>query len=363
MRKKYPAWIDAYSRSIHQAYVGMTPAQWGPIDFFASYRALNGAFIKKLYEAVTILKAKEVPIEKIARSFLTPSAFRAAFYFAVYEYGSSDHSKSKEAKEVFDFFDVILRSLFKKDIWASKSNCIHSKSEIDRIIRRISWSEGDPDAARAVARLGNSASALAYALYRDYYVTEAQEVYGPYDVSKQFGEGHILIIKHYPKLRPVELWPHARSFRHSDIKLYLVYKNVSMTCEFIGMHTLYKGDLIEGLQRYAVEIDGVFCKDAKKIERETDYLGRLAIAQWRQYEKMSKTDLKMKFLEWMCYSCQPLFKLARTDRVPSLEMIRNLRRAKIGDCVVLGPFPSYRRYLKSRNWEAYWLRKLYGASV
>ncbi|MEK7601207.1 MAG: hypothetical protein AAB480_01595 [Patescibacteria group bacterium] len=358
-RLTYPKWIDAYTKSMHQAFVGMTPADWGPLDFNQCFRALNGAFIEKLHEAIVQIKRKKIPAGEVARHFLSPSGFRAVFYFAVTEYAFSDHTKRAQAREVFDFFNGVLGRMFKKDIWAYESNVIHSENEVAALIRRTPWTKGSSDSARLVARLGNSASALSYALYRDYYVAESQEVYGPYDASSHFGPHHILVIKHYPKMRPIALWPQARTFRHADKKLYLIYEGVKMKCEFIGMHTRYEGDLMSGLRKYAVEIDGVFYNDPKAIKKKTEYIGGLAVKQWGLYRSMSKQDLKMKFLEWMCWSCRPLFELAGTDTGPSDTMMRNLKRARIADRIKMPAMMSYRKYLKSRDWEAYWLKDLY----
>lgn len=359
MRKTHPQWVDEYTKSIHQAYVGMVPGDWGPIDFYAGYRALNGAFIKKLHEAVVRLKTKKVPLRIVAKDFLSPSSIRPAFSFAAYEYGMSDHTTHVQAREVFDYFDKLTRQVFKKDVWAQKSNIIHTSGEVDKLIKRIPWEKGNSDVARLISRLGNSASALAYALYRDFYVDESQEVYGPYDVSKKFGRDHALVIKHYPKMRPTTLWPSMRSFRYTDMKLYMMYEGVQVKCEFIGMHTLYKGDVMGGLRKYAVEIDGVFYRDQKKMKEVMEYIGKRAVKQWSAYEKMSKQDLKMKFLEWMCFSCSPLFHLAGMDARPSEEMIRNVMKAKIGDRCVVSKFPTYAAFLKRKDWEAYWLRDLY----
>ena len=359
-KRKHPAWIGEYTKSMHQAFVGMTPADWGPLDFNACFRHLNASFIEKLHEAVAILKRKKTDPGAVAARFRSPSGFRAVFYFAVSEYAFSDHSMRTEAREVFDFFNELLKRIFKKDMWAYRQNIVHAEADIARIIDRVPWSDGNPGSAGSIARLGNSASALSYALYRDYYVAESQEVYGPYDVSSEFGRGAVLVIKHYPKLRPVGLWPHTRAFKHEDIKLYLVYKGVKMTCEFIGMHTRYEGDVMKGLKKYAVEIDGKFYRDPKKIKEKTGYVGDLAIQQWSRYEKLSKERLKMLFLDWMCWSCRPLFELAGTSTRPTPKMIRNLKGKRVADRIRMPAMMPYKKYLESREWEAYWLRDLYG---
>ena len=115
-KRKHPAWVDEYTKSLHQAFVGMTPADWGPLDFNQGFRHLNASFIEKLHEAVTLLKKKKIDPDTIAVRFLSPSGFRAAFYFAVNEYALSDHTKRTTAREVFDFFNELLKRIFKKDI-------------------------------------------------------------------------------------------------------------------------------------------------------------------------------------------------------------------------------------------------------
>ncbi|HEY4522532.1 MAG TPA: hypothetical protein VJH91_02780 [Candidatus Paceibacterota bacterium] len=355
MTKEYPAWIDDCARSIHQAFVGMTPADWGPLHFFECYRALNSTFIAKLYDAVTALKEAGVTPEEAVKRFASPSGFRAVFYFAILEYGLSDHTHGKEAREVFDYFNEILQRMFKRDIWAIKSNIIHTDEVIKKLESTVQWANANPDIARSVARLGNSASALSYSLYRDYYVAESQEVYGPYDL----GDDATLIIKHYPKLRPTALWQSAESFEQTDIKIYLMYRNIGFKCEFIGMHTLYEGDLMTSLEKYAVEIDGVYHNDPQAIKQKMEYIGELAVEQWKQYESMSKEDIKNKFLEWVCHAYKEFFELASMDWHPTYQMYAAFKGKDIPDRLILDGWPPYEEYVNSPDWEVYWLRELY----
>lgn len=357
----YPAWIDEYARSLHPAFEHMVPADWGPLDFFECWKHLNAAFIDRLHDAIVVLKQKDVPLEEIARSFSSPSSFRACFYFTILEYQQSDHGRKDAAREVFDYLDAVLRVMFIRDYWCSKQNVIHSDAEIDTLMDRLAFAEANTEDARVIARLGNAASAMSYVLYRDFYMSESFDVFGPYDVSKHLGPHHTLVVRTYPKMRPVELWPETAGLACNDVTLYLSYENVGMTCEFIGAHTQYTGDTIGGLRRWAIEVDGAPVTDIAEAKRLMQYLGEKTVSYWGLYEGMSRDDLQEKFLEWMGYALKPLFDRAGMDWRPTEAMRENLIGKPVPERLVMSSFPDFEEYTTSPEWEIYWLKELYRA--
>ena len=70
--KKYPAWIDEFGESIHQAFSNMIPSNWGPVNPFEFFTIQNGTFFNKLHIAIKIIKEKKVRINIIAESFSSP---------------------------------------------------------------------------------------------------------------------------------------------------------------------------------------------------------------------------------------------------------------------------------------------------
>jgi hypothetical protein len=196
---KYPAWIDEYVAVAHPSFKNMVPADWGPLDFFECWKHVNGTFIDKLHPAIVELKRQNVPLVDVARAFPSPSSFRACMFFLFLEYQQSDHTRKEKTREVFDYMDAVLRAMFVRDAWCARENIIHTDSHIDTMLDGLKLQDAIPEQARVIARLGNAASAMSYALYRDFWMSESFDVFGPYDVSRRFGPGHTLAIRTYHK--------------------------------------------------------------------------------------------------------------------------------------------------------------------
>lgn len=358
--QKYPKWIDEYAKAFYNGFANMIPCSWGPVDFYAVLKLLNGAFLAKLYDAVSRLKSKKVPLRKIATAFPSPSSFRIAIYWAIIEYQFS-HPKNKERfREILDFLIDILKTLVKEDIFAYKSNIAHSPKEIKGILKDTQWEMGNPDVARELGKLYNSLASLVFALYRDFFPQDSHEIFGPYDASEKFGEGTTLIIKYFPKIRPVELWPEIKNLKHSKVKIFQVYtKNVTFECELIGMHSIYKGSLIDNLVAWAVMADDKFIDNIETIKEMSNYFAEAAVRQSIVYDKMSNEELKQKALEWLCYQFVYFFKLADMDWRPTKEMVEAVKGKKVPERFEMDTGPSYQEYVTSPEFEIYWLKDLY----
>lgn len=357
--KKYPKWIDEFTRSIHNAFKGMVPCVWGPIDGLSLVGFLNGSFISKLHKAITYIKNKGVEIEDVAKMFSCPSTLRAGVFYLLWEYQNSKYKDRNQFREVIEYLIKILSFLSKKDLFAYKSNICHTDEELVDILKKTEWQDGDREKARELGKLYNSLSALVFALYKDFFPQESLETYGPYDASSKFGKTAILLIKHFPKIKPVELWPKIERLKYSDIKIFQIYKNVEFRCEFAGFHSIYRGNVIDNLIAYSVIVDGSNWYSIDKIKKLTDYLAKVATKQSLVYESLSKEELKKKILEWECYQFVDFFKFANMDWRPTEGMWDAVKDKDIPDRFELESFPSFEEYTTSPKYEVYWLRDLY----
>lgn len=356
----YPKWIDEYAKAWHNAFSNMVPASWGPLDEFAVMGSLDGTFLSKLYEAVLKIKERKMALSEVAKCFLSPSSLRAAIYWTMVEYQGSNPKNKNQYKEIIEYLVEVLKYLVKEDLFAYKSNIVHSGDEIDKILVSTKWAEATPQIAKELGKLYTSLSGLINALYRDFFPSDANETYGPYDVSSKFGKGAILIIKHFPrKMRPVELWDNVEEFKHSDVKIFQVYKNISFKCEAIGMHSIYEGDVINNLVSYAVMVDGEYQNDIEEVKKLYNYFAELAAKRSTVYDSMSRDDLKKKVLQWDCYQFIDFFKLARMDWRPTDQMWNAVKDINVADRSEIDTFPSFEEYIKSPDYEVYWLKDLY----
>lgn len=360
MDRQYPKWIDEYTKAIHQAFSNMLPCGWGPINVIEVVSCLNGSLVAKVYEAIVKLKGKGVQAAEVAQTFSNPSTFRTAIWYLSQDYAGADPKPKQQAREVLDFLVEALQSWVKEDLFAMEKNVAHSQEEIDQILEETKWQGGNPKDARELGKLYNSVASLAFALYRDFFPQEAHEIYGPYDVSSMFGDNTILVMKHFPKIKPTELWPQVADFQYEDVKILQVFRNVKFQCEVIGMHSIYEGDLMNGLVKYAVVANGKPIAELEDIKELNHHFEQLATEQSQMYDDMSHDELVNKALEWLCYQFVNMFKLAKMDWRPTEQMQRAVKGKKISHRHEEEEFPSYDEFVSSKEFEVYWLRKLYG---
>lgn len=352
------AWVDECAKAIHRAFSNMVPSSWVP-DGFSVLGLLQGAFIEQLHLAVINLKRKGVPIAVVAHSFSNPSTLHAALYFANVEYRNHKNKDKVAYKETVEYLVELIYFLAKKDPWIERSNIVHSPEEITALLETTPFLDGNQDISKELGRLYVSSVSLAYSLYGDFFPQEACDIYGPYDVSKQYGAGAILLIKHFPKLTPEDLWPQIYNREYSDVKIIQIYKNIEFACEFIGMHSLYKGDTHNNLITYAVSANGSFIQDTDSIKQLRTTLAEKATEQSKIRDAMTKEDIKNKFLYWLGYQYNEFFKLADMNWKPTPKMLDAIKNKEIPDKLVMTSMPPYDEFIKSPDWEIVHLKELY----
>ena len=315
----YPQWIDEYAASVHHAFTNMVPASWAP-DGFAVFRMLDGTFLDKLHTAVVAAKQQHIPIVEIIKCFPSPSSFRCAFAFEMWEYQYASIKNTFAQKETFDYLYSIVGQMFTSDWWGYKSNLVHTEGELAVLFGSSAWSIADRAAAQELGKLYASASALVYSLYGDFFPQDSADIYGPYDASKEYGAGAILVIKHFPKLKPAGLWDHLENTAYSDVKVMQVYQGVSFSSEFIGMHSRYDGDIMEGLRAYRVIVDGRELTTIEEIRAVRNAIAEAAARQSVIRGQMSSEDIKNKFITWLAYQYKDFFECVGIDWHPTERM-------------------------------------------
>lgn len=359
MKKEYPKWIDEWAKAFHNAFTNMVPCSWGPVNADDVISSLNGLFIFRVHQAIIKIKKEGHKIEEVAKTFSCPSTFRVAFPFLIWEYQGSKPKNKVQFREVTEYMVEILSCLAKKDIFAYQSNIAHTDEEIGIILNKTDWQTGDKETAKELGKFYNSLASLVFSLYGDFFPQHSHEIYGPYDASKKFGENTILTIKHFPKIKPIEIWPEIKKLKYLDIKIFQIFKNVKFRCEMVGMHSIYEGDIINNLVAYFVLVDGISQNSIEKIKELSDYFAKMATEQSIVYDKLSKEERKIKILEWYSYQFMDFFKLAGMDWRPTKEMLESIKDKEVGDRYECEEFPSFEEYIKDPEFEVYWLKDLY----
>lgn len=361
MNEKYPAWIDEYACSIHQAFSGMVPAKWSSLDGYKVFAAFQGASIFRLRDLALALSAHgKTPAEQF-KLFSTPSTIRNATLFLAWEY-KDVRDKTPEmraaARTVFDWLDSILSAGMREDKWVMDKNIVHTPEEIAALLRDTPWITNNTQAVRDAGKLYVSTAAMSFALYRDFFPQVAHEVFGPYDASSSYGEGAELLIKYFPKIRPVELWPEVADFPHESVTVYQIIRGVKFRCEFIGMHSLYDGPIVPNTLASAVKADDRFVR-AEEIKPLASLIAERATAYSSLYEKLDVLETKRKFVEWEMYQFIKLFDAAGMDWRPTDAMLAPILAADIPMGIQLDSFPSLEDFKTSNDHEVYWLKDLY----
>lgn len=354
-----PGWIDSLARSYYGLFASVVPGKWSSLDGFAAYAAYQGAFLDRVHALKETLDQKGRTPDMLAPLIGNPSSLRWAFISLLREYSAlSDKELYRaKAKAVFGWLEVLLESVMKEDVWAEHANRFHSSGEVSGVLDSVPWIAGE-DAVRNVGKLYVGCASLAFALYRDFFPQDAHEVFGPYDASSKFGEGSLLVIKHFTKLKPVELWPETAGFPYREVKIYQVLKGVRFSCQLIGMHSDYDGPVVPNTAAVAIEIDGKFV-GREEIAGIAAKVAQYAVDYSHLYEKLDLERAKRLFVEWGCYQFIRLFEAAGMDWRPTPEMLAPIMKADIRMGVTLDSMPPYEEFASSKEWEIYWLKNLY----
>jgi len=358
--QSYPAWIDEYAKSVQQAMSGMVPSKWTSLNGFSATKAYQGAFLFRINELVRALKRAGVSPEQAWGLFVHPSSLRSAFMYLIWEYHALEDKEPAQlaAREVFDWLDAVLSSGMRTDKWCLDSNSVHSPEEVTDILSMTDWVENDTAAVRRAAQLYVSTASLSFSLYRDFFPQEAHEIFGPYDASSRFGPDSWLIVKYFPKIRPVEVWPEVTDFPYEEVKIYQVIKDIHFRTELIGMHSRYDGPVIPNTVTIAVTVDG---KSVAKedIGRYSDEIAQYATSSSHLYDALDLSQAKRKFVEWESYQFIKLFEAAGMDWHPTPELYKKLEEADVPMGVQVDSFPSYDTYASDPEYEIVSLRALY----
>ncbi len=297
-----------------------------PFDWYQFHPLLAEEWSHLLLQVIDTLKQKNIDEKQIANAVDFVSCNREHLFFELLDMKLAQLSE-KDKRKILNFRWNICKQKSKDDIFAFKSNIIRTKAEVDTLLSSLSLIKGRPDDAKLLGRLFNALYNYGPSITMDYYFGFVTENEGPYDVSEQFGEDCILVIKKFWYLKPIELFPHTQHYPYNNITMYYVYKWVRYTSDLISCHSYYEGDVINNLVAYAVEADEKFLS-LNEIKEVCEVYSQAAVTSWQYLKSLDFESLKQKALEIRCYGHKKLFDLADIDWKPS-EILRNSVRGKV----------------------------------
>ncbi len=327
--KNYPKWIDQYTRSVYRLYQGMDFRTLEPLDVFHFHPLYSDLWIERFIKIFDKFKQLKYSVKDKINYFPVPSSIRAMLYFLIQHQENCRRQKinfNKEGyKKVLDFWLEALKIKMLDDTFAQNKNIGHSAEQINDMIALLPWQKGAPAASSQLGRLYLACSNLVNGLMNDWCTDFGIEVWGPYDVSKYYGPNSILVIREFPNLKPESLWLHARQYPYRRILIYSVYKNVELDIQYIGCHTVFKGDLKKGLVKYAVVADGQAINDPAELEKIIQTYLSAAQEQYVLIKKMDFENLKQKILDQEHYQLFNLSKLVGIDWLPDKTIKSQVR--------------------------------------
>lgn len=343
------SWVDDFVSSYDKAIHDMDWDTLRPFSFLQFHPLYASQWRSKIISLLDACKNQGISDADLAKLGWDAGIWRDQLFFLSLDMKSARVPVEKRLA-VFEFFNRgILASVF-RDHYGKNSNIGHKQSEVSAMLREYPWHHGNPEHARQLGKLYSAAIHLVHALYGDIYTGYSADNFGPYDVSRKYGKGHILVIRKFRDLKPLDVWPRVDSFPCKSLWIYTVYSGVSYSCDAISCHSIFKGNVLEGLVDWSVRADGDFVVSPAAISALTDDLMPLAVGQWQRLTSLPFEEAKQKWLELRCFIFKALFERAGLDWRPSDEMRDAVRGKKLAP-------PSYWN-APATNARAFWRKML-----
>ncbi len=317
-------WIDEFLDAVSSGLASMDFSTLQPIDcfdIFPLYAKQGTDRILKIINTATVYNPN-----KITPLLHSPSVIRAEMLLTLIKAKIAGTNK-KDLLRLATFYYSFLQSICPQDPFALQgTNCIHSQNEIKLYLSNLT--PATPAIAKELGKLSSACYHLAYALYSDINPQICYDNFGPYaisDVCDIYGKDHILVIKQFQNLRPIELWQEKISdLPYNNITLYCIYKNIKFSVDN-ATHTHYEGDIINGLISFAVQINGILINDLSQISNATNIIGTKAIHLWQTLTSLDFEQAKIKYLKQRCYNYIGLCTFLNIDWQPTTEMLHAVK--------------------------------------
>jgi len=320
-KEKYMSWIKEFSKSASNVFKGQVLEGFQPLDFYHFFPLWYDLWVASIAHAIKKLDLESKHFSEIKGILPPPSNLRAILIKLIPSYHAKPTENKKDYKSVANFFARMLKESCPDDPFALKSNPRHTNSEIGTFISHIKWNKADIQSARKIGQLITAAGSLVHGLYNDVVTDLGWDVYGPYTLKSN----QVLLIRHFPNLRPKELWTEKLLANVKEVVIYAIYENVLWKISFVGCHTISKGQSpVAGMKKFAVRADGEFLK-IDEINNLVDEFSIKATEIYKQIRKMNFEKLKLLVMKQECYQFKKLFDKAKIDWQPTDEMIARVK--------------------------------------
>ncbi|MBU1178216.1 hypothetical protein KJ903_03265 [Patescibacteria group bacterium] len=306
---------------------------WSAMDFdtfdntisWAAYDPLiANTWTKRILQMIDDCQKAGLQSQEIAKLFPTASQLRGMKGFDLWLAGYANVSR-REKEKIFAFYFSLLRNYCLEDLYCKSKNIIHTPEETDNITTKLKLAT--PTIARTLGRTTNACYHLGHAMYSDMHPSIVYDNYGPYRADEKHGEDHILVIKEFNNIKCPELWSETTELSCDSIRIFYIYKDIKMTVDSAS-HAVYIGDLINNLQYYGLEIDGLKSAPHKLIPIVKE-LEEIAVAMFQKFQALNFEERKEKYFHMKAYAYRDLHKKLNQDWRPAAEILQEARGKKL----------------------------------
>lgn len=155
--------------------------------------------------------------------------------------------------------------------------------------------------------------------FRAHDVTK--EIHGPYYHNKDFSN---ILIKEYLNLSPNEIWPEVKLLPFNKVIIYKNYcNNIEITIDALNHICQKRGNLINDLKQYYIEVDGKEM-DTSKLGNIINIIKNSICEITNDIEKMSWHEKVIKYAEIFWYRKKPLRDALKNNWKVPKEVISNI---------------------------------------
>lgn len=317
--------IKKFIYSFLKAVGNMDISTLEPMSNFMFHPLFAKEWVDKIEQVIEFVEKENLSFEDIAKLISGPSHLRAQFFFLLCDLKCAKTEKEKRIK-IANFWNVVLKKKAVEDEYGEESNIVHTKDDIKNLIWDVRFNQGNEEIGKEIGRLYSAGYHLVNGLYTDFYTDFGVECFGQYILDND----HILVIRQFNDLNPKELWPEIDS-PCERLTIHTIYKNIKFRCDAISVHSIFEGDTIKNLVRWAIEIDGRFIDSIGQINNLREKLENESIKQWKRLISLEFEKLKEKGLFIRGYVFKDLFEKLRLDWKPSKEMLNVVKGKKFVD--------------------------------
>lgn len=290
------------------------------VSWFAYDPLIAKSWTKRILKMIDDCREAGLSSKETADLFPNMSELRFKMILDLWMTKYADISRG-ERKKIFDFYSRLLMTRCLEDPYAHFKNIIHTRKEIEKLLTEVR--SANPKIAKNLGRLVSACYHLGHAMYSDMYPSVVYENYGPYDVSKKFGSGHMMAIKEFGNLRCKELWPESIILPCDFIRIIYIYRNVKMTVD-AASHAVYQGDLINDLKYFGLKVDRRRYPE-KDLEKISEAIEKMAILIFQKFQSFDFETRKEKYYFFKAYVYKKIYEKLGQDWRPSKEIINEAR--------------------------------------